>query len=1099
VQVHPRRTAAILFTDLVESTALASSLGDAAYDELRRAHFAALRRAIDEAGGEEVKSLGDGVLAIFGSAADGLDCAVAIQQATDLQARTGAPVAVRVGLSLGDVSFEDADVYGTPVVEAARLVSVARGGQILATAVVQAVAGGRCTAPFIDLGLLELKGLAEPVATCEVAWKPVPTPSLPLPAFLNDPERVFVGRDPEIERLERCWRAAAAGTLRGALIAGEPGVGKTRLAAEIAACVHTAGATVLGGRCDEDLGVPYQPFVQALCHAVDHTAGENLPRRLGRYGSELARLVPELGELVPGLARPLQSDPETERYRLFDAVAAWLAATSAEDPVLLILDDLQWAAKPTLLLLRHVLRSSEPMRLLVLATYRDTEVGRGHPLSEFLADLRRLDNVERISLSGLDEPSVADLLERRAGHELGDAKGELAGAIHRETEGNAFFVREVVRHLVETGKIRQEEGRWRLGLPVEKLGIPEGVRDVMGRRLSRLSPTANDALALAAVAGQEFELTVVERAGKLHEEALLEALDEAVTARLVAEVPGSAARYRFAHALVRATLYEELTGARRAVLHRRIGEAIEGLHAGHLDDHLPALAHHFRRASAPQVDMVKAVTYTVGAGDRALAQLAHDEAAAYYCQALEMLEVAGEPHEDQRIDLLISLGEAQRRAGQPAHRETLLAAAGLAQRRGDADALARAALANNRGFFSVTFRVDAERVATLEAALEATSRADSPTRSRLLANLAAELAFDPDHLRRQRLAGEAIAMAHRVDDAVTLGHVLALCYPVVESAPAERRAFVGELAVVAVRSGDPALSFWAALWGAVAALWDADAAAFDHGVSEAGRLAAELNQPCLRWLVTFLRANQQRIAGHLEEAQASTHEAFRIGQEAGIPESFAVQRAGLFAIRYDQGRLQTLIDRLDTAVAGEHASPWTSLGYAVALCELGRRDTAQAVFDEVAAGGLPASSSTFDQLYGLTLAAEACAGVGDADRAGVLVDRLVPHQQIVAHVTAATRGAVSHYLGLLATTLRRFDEADAHFAAAEATHRRMGAPTLLARTRLEWARMLLDRSVGDDADRATTLLGQALTTARQLGLDSIERRAAALLTGSAMP
>ncbi|TMD98550.1 MAG: adenylate/guanylate cyclase domain-containing protein, partial [Chloroflexi bacterium] len=259
-----RRIAAVLFTDLVGSTNLLSRLGETAYDDVRRAHFTALRRAIDESRGEEVKGLGDGLLAVFESAADALDCAIAIQQSVDLDARSATPLSVRVGVALGDVTFEERDVYGTAVVEAARLVAVATGGQILATALVRAAAGGRSGATFADLGALELRGLPEPVATCEVRWARLPTPELPLPSLLRHQGRIFVGREEEMRHLTRCWEEASGGALRTVLIAGEPGVGKTRLAAEIASRAHSRGATVLGGRCDEDMGVPYQPFVEAL-------------------------------------------------------------------------------------------------------------------------------------------------------------------------------------------------------------------------------------------------------------------------------------------------------------------------------------------------------------------------------------------------------------------------------------------------------------------------------------------------------------------------------------------------------------------------------------------------------------------------------------------------------------------------------------------------------------------------------------------------------------------------------------------------------------------------------------------------------------------
>jgi class 3 adenylate cyclase len=306
--------AAVLFTDLVGSTELLSRLGEAAYDDLRRAHFAALREAIERSGGAEVKTTGDGLLATFPSAADAVACAVGMQQAVDVHSRTaGVPLAIRVGVAVGDVVFEDGDVFGTPLVEAARLVAVARAGQILATSVVRLVAGGRCAAPFADVGSLELKGLPAPVAACEVAWEPLPVSSVPLPSLLTDIGRIFVGRDSELERLGQLWSEASVGERRVVLLAGEPGVGKTRLAAELAAQVHADGATVLAGRCDEDLGVPYQPFVEALRHFVEHTPDEELAGRLGRYGGELVRLLPELAEQVGDLSPPLRSDPETER------------------------------------------------------------------------------------------------------------------------------------------------------------------------------------------------------------------------------------------------------------------------------------------------------------------------------------------------------------------------------------------------------------------------------------------------------------------------------------------------------------------------------------------------------------------------------------------------------------------------------------------------------------------------------------------------------------------------------------------------------------------------------------------------------------------
>ncbi|MGH9009086.1 MAG: ATP-binding protein, partial [Acidimicrobiia bacterium] len=448
-----RATATVLFTDLVGSTELRGRLGEEAAEDLRRKHDELLARAVEGHGGRVVKGLGDGIMAAFSGAADAVAAAVAIQQAVDRFNRSGkapVPLAVRVGLSAGDVTFEDDDVHGTPVVEASRLCGAAVGGEILASEIVRWLGGAQGAPSFIPVGSLELKGLATPVPTVRVEWEPVRASTIPMPALLTDVGRIFVGRDAELERLQQLWKEATAGERRVALLAGEPGVGKTRLAAEVAIRVNDRGGAVLAGRCDEDLGVPYQPFVEALRHFVDHTPSQALEERLGRYGGELARLVPELSERVADLPAPLRSDPETERYRLFDAVAAWLTAAAAEEPLVLVLDDLQWAAKPTLLLLRHIVRTSDVGRLLILGTYRDTELTHDHPLVELLADLRRDGTIERLPLSGLDDAGVAAFVEQAAGQALDEDGLALARAIYQETEGNPFFVREVLRHLAET-------------------------------------------------------------------------------------------------------------------------------------------------------------------------------------------------------------------------------------------------------------------------------------------------------------------------------------------------------------------------------------------------------------------------------------------------------------------------------------------------------------------------------------------------------------------------------------------------------------------------------------------------------------------------
>jgi class 3 adenylate cyclase/tetratricopeptide (TPR) repeat protein len=1091
-----RSTAIVLFTDLVGSTELRSRLGEDAAEELRRDHDRLITGAVEANRGRLVKNLGDGVMATFTGASDAITAAVAIQQAIDRHNRSGssgAPLEVRIGVSAGDVIFEEEDCFGTPVIEAARLCAAAGGGRIIVTEVVRALAGTARGHEIAPVGALELKGLPAPVSACEVTWAPLAGPLLPMPALLAKAGRIFVGRHEESERLGRLWKEATAGERRVALLAGEPGIGKTRLAIELAGHVRESGGVVLAGRCDEDLGVPYQPFVEALRHYVSCAT----ERRIGRYAGDLTRLLPELPDLVGDLPEPLRSDPETERYRLFDALVGWLSDVSVEAPVLLVLDDLHWAAKPTLLLLRHVLRSPEPLRLLVVGTYRDSEVGRGHPLSDLLAELRRDGGVERLALSGLDAAGVTAFIEAAAGHSLDDEEAqELPHVVWRETEGHPFFVAEVLRHLSESRAIELQDGRWVLRADVGELRIPEGVRDVVGRRLSLLAESTNRLLAVAAVIGLEFDAAVVEQAGGAGEDEVLAALEEATQARLLVEVAGT--RYRFAHALVRATLYDELTGARRIALHRRVAQAIESIHGRALDDHLPALAHHWAQAAAPAADTARAIDYATRAGDRAMAQLAPDEAKAYYGQALELLEVA-ERDDAQRIRLLIGLGDAQRQVGDPTYRETLLAASRLAAERGDGAELARAALLNSRPIFSSAVgEVDGERVASLEAALDATGDDDPPTRARLLGALGLELVFagERQRERRVRLAGEALAIARRAGDESTLAHVLAQNYFTISTPDTheQRLAYTEELVVLAERLRDPVLAARASLYRARSFGEAGNMEAADPYLDRAEQLAAELGQPMLRWMVGHFRTVRTILAGDLEEGERRAHAGFELGQAMGQRDAAMFLTPALFLIRYDQGRLGELEGLLAERSVAAPNVPVLRLLLALLYSELDRPEAAAEHYEFLAEenfSGLPREATW---IIGVPISAALCGYLGDRPRAPVLFSLLEPYASQCVFVAGGGWGAVSHYLAILAATSDDFDEAERRFTDAAATHERIGAPNWLARTRLEWGRMLLNRAQPGDAERARQLLNQALTTARERGLVNIERRTVQLLT-----
>ena len=510
-------------------------------------------------------------------------------------------------------------------------------------------------------------------------------------------------------------------------MSGEPGVGKTRLAAEVARSAFDDGGVVLYGRCDEDLGVPYQPFVEALRPYVESFPVDELAAQVAPYGGDLARLVPSLAERLPGLPEPLHADAENERARQFEAVTLFLAHVAASAPVLLVLDDLHWAAKPTLLLLRHLARAEAHTSMLVIGTYRDTELGRAHPLADMLADLRRDTETERVPLHGLDSDEVVAFLAAASGHAL-DAHGEaLARRVHAETEGNPFFLSQVFNHLAATGAMVREDGRWVAGAGVDTIGIPEGVREVVGRRLATLSDAANDTLTLAAVVGREFDRDVLVAAGSYEAEAVLDALEEGEDARLIMGVDGHAGRYTFVHTLVRSTLYDEVATTRRLRLHRSVGEAIEATRG---DSRLGELAYHFSEAAALGVGD-KAVDYGRRAACEALDRLAYEEAAVHYERALGGLDPDRRADDRDRAALLLELGRTVFASGERTRAwACLVESAALARRTGEWDLFARAALAygGERGWNEVG-KVDDQLVELLQTSLDNLPADDSPLRA----------------------------------------------------------------------------------------------------------------------------------------------------------------------------------------------------------------------------------------------------------------------------------------------------------------------------------------------------------------------------------
>ena len=399
-------------------------------------------------------------------------------------------IGLRVGLSGGEVSGEDDDYFGDPVVEAARLCAICESGQVLAAEIVRLTAGRRSRHDCRPLGELTLKGLPDPVETVEVLWEPLPEPpagaSIPLPSRLAVGPDVGCGRARDRDGVARRTPPSGSPAAKGARCCSSrvrPVWARPPWWPRRPGLRSTTGPACVFGHCEEDLATPYQLFAEALGHYVTHAPEDQLLGHVEQHGSELARLVPVLASRIPDLPPSRATDADSERYLLFAATVGLLAMVSALQPVVLVLDDLQWADKGSLLLLRHLTAAEPSMRVLLLGTYRDNELPSSHPLLDALAALHRQSGVSRIELAGLDDVGVLALMEAAAGYTLDDVAVGLALTVYQETDGNPYFVSEVLRHLSETGAIYQDgAGRWTARDSLDQIALPESVRVVITAR-----------------------------------------------------------------------------------------------------------------------------------------------------------------------------------------------------------------------------------------------------------------------------------------------------------------------------------------------------------------------------------------------------------------------------------------------------------------------------------------------------------------------------------------------------------------------------------------------------------------------------------------
>lgn len=897
----------------------------------------------------------------------------------------------------------------------------------------------------------------------------------------------FVGRESELAAVLAELAAARAGQGRVVALVGEAGIGKTRLIEQIVAAADLPSDRVLWGRCPDHDGAPaFWPWVQVLRSWAERLPDDVLAARVGAAAGTLVQLVPGLrGRLPDADAPPL--DAEGGRFRVAEDVTDLLRRLAADAPLLVVLEDLHWTDPASLQLLAFAARELGGARLLVLATWREHEMGRQTALLDGLARSTR-----RVALGGLARDDTARWMHAVTGRALAPT---LVADVHRTTEGNPFFLGEFVRMLESEGGLDRPD--------LASLGVkpPGEVRATLRRRLAPLDVDDRRLLEIAAVVGREFDVALVATASERPLPAVFERLTSGGGVGLVEPMPDSLARFRFVHALVRETLYGDLSLAQRAQLHRRIGRALEAASAGTSEPPLGELASHFFHA-APLGDVETALDYAERAGIAARVALGWEEAAGHFERALQLLALRP-PDDPRRMVLLLGHGDAVLRAGDAGRACDIFAeAARVARSAGDPVGLAVSALRylDARGPVGA---VDPTAVALLEQARDALGSEEGPLRAMVLVALAVARYFSGAVDDGLALVDEALAMARRLGDWLATARALQAKHYLLlgPNDPMARHALAEEAARLATEAGDGSLAFLCRVYGVNDLLTAGDVAAAEREVEALGRDADAARLPHRRWLVHVLRGGLAILAGRYEEAQrlaARALELRRDGQDAGALQAFWLQS---YVARRELGPPGEPLEAAIARMADEFPAirAWRAASGLLHARE-GRRDLARRDLELLATRDFAGVPRDVHYLPTLTTAAELAAVLGDVARSAQLYALLLPFAgwNVVSSIwSPAVTGAVDRYLGLTAATAGDAVAAARHLADAIAVDTRMGARGQAAHARHELGALLLRRGGSGQRDEAQRLLADARDIAAELGmqrlleeLDAVAREAA---------
>jgi tetratricopeptide (TPR) repeat protein len=848
--------------------------------------------------------------------------------------------------------------------------------------------------------------------------------------------------------------------MRVAVLGGEAGIGKTTLVAAFARAQHQqAGNVVVYGRCSEGAAVPLEPFRSIVATLVEHAPLALLRAHCERCGGELQRIAPRLGARL-WAPPPLASDDATERHQLFEAIADLLHRVSASGSLILLLDDVHWAEPTALLLLRHLGRSLVDAPVLVVAGYRDTAADATDELRSALADLDG-GRCRWMSLTGFDDAEMTSLVGSIT---RGDAAGgDVVAQLHDETAGNPLYAAQLVRHLWESKLLAVEDGEIRFA--DRRLGddIPRSLLEVVWSRVHALGEEAAAVLRAASVLGVDFGEDVLVRVTELPEAEMSASLDAAMAAGLLVETGDGRRPLRFTHALVAHALYADLPPRHRRRLHGRAVQTLRRVDEVLRPDTVVELARHAALAG----DLTAAQRWAVAAADHAFGHLAPPEAAAWCERALAYADERQVPAAE-RAELMLRLGEAQRRAGDPRASRTLLDAAATAEGAGATDVLVQAALANDRGF-TPAGSVDDEQLAVLEAAIAAADRSDRATYARLLACHAQELVSTTRQDERLAAAHQAVELGEGSDDPTLLPRMIsALVFSLWghDTLDLQRR-LTARAVELATTTADPALEFSAHRARYYVAVVSADAESARASLRTMRTIATELGEPRMAWNCAVFGAFEAIMEGRFPAGEQASTLGLDIGTEIGEPVAFLLYAGQLFMNRSFAGRYDDVIPLLEQAVTANPDTFPFRLAHAISCAVVGREAEARAVLAKGAAVGF--GNVPLDYLWMTSVVGYAVLAIELHDRAAAaeLYPILEPFGDQVAFNGATSQGYIGAYLGKLASLNGQHDRADAYLQRA----------------------LEVNASFGWRYHEATTLVALALSQRRRTGTLDAEGQA----------